>query len=825
MLSQNQTFYIRPALTIVEMVIAMAIMATVFAVVLPQFSAIRNSWNTKAGTAEALQNGRILMDHINRNLSTAVKIISVSDDSETNGYIEFEDSDENTLRYDVNSTSNYVEFGDIGDLSDLAGPVSQFQFTCYNDEDFETPITDVNSIRLIKVEATIVNSSQSSQDKTFTTLVYLRSNWESTTSSGLVGWWRLDETSGFTAADSSSSGYDGTLTNMSGNEWTSGIVGGALEFDGSNEYIDLPIDSLIGSLTNCTIATWVNWSGLGSDWQRVFDFGTGETYNMFLTPNTSDNELRFAITQTSWHDEDRATASEVLPTGWHHLAVTIDPDNTTYTLYLDAEVVAENTSARFTPSDLGETNQNWLGRSQYAPDPYFNGVLDDFRIYDRVLDPEEVEQLFDVLRYNDFTEAKTGSDDTSITISTPDTNEADLLIAAVATDGDTVSSIEPPGGEGWTEIDISDYHNEVTLGVWWKLADASESSSHQFTWTGNEQAYGWIMHFTGHDPDDPINDFYERGYSSSTPTSPEVTTTVDNCLILRLGAFDDDDITVDDPGLSGHEAITMDTSAGSATVTMVGSWTAGLTHTAESGSNRLLIFTAFVEEGGAIGLTSVTYGGQSMTKVIDEAVGTSFQAYVVAYILDEDGIDAATSSTFAPSWSTTPDNVSYTSAFFTNVNQTTPVGETASNETSGSTPNPITTSSLSTSNGNMVIVAATCGNAGNYTVNNGFTEGRENDMASSTGVVGYKSATGADETPSVWHSVPNRQVIIGFVVQGVTAGSGTVSGGAGYVSQGIADDSGTSNFSLDSSNEAQNLTIAIAPNPNNAITGEGEISP
>ncbi len=45
--------------------------------------------------------------------------------------------------------------------------------------------------------------------------------------------------------------------------------------------------------------------------------------------------------------------------------------------------------------------------------------------------------------------------------------------------------------------------------------------------------------------------------SSSAPSSPSVTTTVDDALILRLGGFDDDDINTGDPGLTGHTAINM----------------------------------------------------------------------------------------------------------------------------------------------------------------------------------------------------------------------------------------------------------------------------
>jgi uncharacterized protein YaiE (UPF0345 family)/competence protein ComGC len=164
-----------PALTLLEMVIALAILSMVMAVVLPQLRAINNSWDTTAGAAETLQNGRVLIDHLNRNLSKAARITAVSDSSTTNGYIEFVDNDANDFRYDI-GTGNYVEFGPVGDLAELAGPVSQLQFTCYDALDTDTPITDVNSIRNVKVEATLTNPAAMDQDMTFTAQAYIRSN-------------------------------------------------------------------------------------------------------------------------------------------------------------------------------------------------------------------------------------------------------------------------------------------------------------------------------------------------------------------------------------------------------------------------------------------------------------------------------------------------------------------------------------------------------------------------------------------------------------------------------------------------------------------------
>jgi regulation of enolase protein 1 (concanavalin A-like superfamily) len=207
----------------------------------------------------------------------------------------------------------------------------------------------------------------------------------------LVGWWKLDETSGITAADSSGSGNDGVT--YGGPQWVTGKFGGALDLDGEDDYVDLPIGSLISSLTNSTLSIWTNWTGAGGDWQRIWDFGSSTDINMFLSPSVGGtNVLRFAITTGSWGAEDQTSAQMALPSGWHNVTVVINAVNNTHTLYLDSEVVTELTNTRYVPSTLGQTTQNWLGRSQY-PDPYFAGSLDDFRIYNKAFTVDEVDLL------------------------------------------------------------------------------------------------------------------------------------------------------------------------------------------------------------------------------------------------------------------------------------------------------------------------------------------------------------------------------------------------------------------------------------------------
>jgi prepilin-type N-terminal cleavage/methylation domain-containing protein len=197
--------------------------------------------------------------------------------------------------------------------------------------------------------------------------------------------------------------------------------------------------------------------------------------------------------------------------------------------------------------------------------------------------------------FEEFTEAIVGSNANSITISTPPgVSAGDLLIAAVVADGNLSSQLIPPAGGGWTEIDLSQQTGAVTLGIWWKLADNPESSSHQFSWGGvAEQAYGWIMRFTGHNPGSPINASAVAGGSSGAPECPAVTTTVTNSLILRMGGFDDDDITIDSPGLGSCTAITMDKSnSGSGTC----SGGAGYLKQSAAGSSGTVSFSLTASE-------------------------------------------------------------------------------------------------------------------------------------------------------------------------------------------------------------------------------------
>ena len=144
----------------------------------------------------------------------------------------------------------------------------------------------------------------------------------------------------------------------------------------------------MSELSDFTIATWINLSSV-SDWVRIFDFGTGTNVNMFLTPSDGTSGLlRFAITTGGGAAEQQINSTFAFPTGvWTHVAVTLHRG--VGVLYVDGVEVGRNNTMTLNPSSLGNTTQNYIGKSQYA-DPYFDGRVDDFRILNLALTAADV---------------------------------------------------------------------------------------------------------------------------------------------------------------------------------------------------------------------------------------------------------------------------------------------------------------------------------------------------------------------------------------------------------------------------------------------------
>jgi Concanavalin A-like lectin/glucanases superfamily len=150
-------------------------------------------------------------------------------------------------------------------------------------------------------------------------------------------------------------------------------------------------------LTNTTIEAWTVWTMANpaastAEWQRVFDFGSnsstiegeqGSNANaFFLTAKAGTNGKLHVEYESSGNIN--LEAPEALPTQvLVQLVVVVDEDTQILSMYQNGALQgARSFSGSLTTITY---RNNWLGRSQYADNPSFQGRILDFRIYSAAL--------------------------------------------------------------------------------------------------------------------------------------------------------------------------------------------------------------------------------------------------------------------------------------------------------------------------------------------------------------------------------------------------------------------------------------------------------
>jgi len=205
---------------------------------------------------------------------------------------------------------------------------------------------------------------------------------------GLLADYEFDQTKGSVAVDSSGNFRNaGLFGSMS---WGTGHGSpGDASFGGG--YLLLP-PGIMDQAHELTFSAWVKLRTNDRAWQRIFDFGTGTGSYLFLTPRSTDNTLRFAIT-TYGVDAEQKLDAPSLPIGtWKHVAVVLGASGGT--MFVDGQAVASGAMVTVRPADIAPIADNWLGRSHYTADPALDGEMDGVRIYSRALSAAEIMALF-----------------------------------------------------------------------------------------------------------------------------------------------------------------------------------------------------------------------------------------------------------------------------------------------------------------------------------------------------------------------------------------------------------------------------------------------
>jgi hypothetical protein len=215
--------------------------------------------------------------------------------------------------------------------------------------------------------------------------------------SGLVGYWKFDEGNGTIAHDSSNNNNTGTLVN--GPFWVDGKYGKALNFDGSDDYVDCGTLGDFGSTTlndTTTYMFWINTSQTTSS--RIL--GTiNDGYNTALAiemniPTT--DKVRIYIRDDERHrlSADLENVFDFTGTGWHHFAFVVDVRNSSIVIYIDGISRAITYSHQEAPTTFSDFQYPFtIGAWNLWGDvqSFFNGTIDDIKIYNRTLDSIEIE--------------------------------------------------------------------------------------------------------------------------------------------------------------------------------------------------------------------------------------------------------------------------------------------------------------------------------------------------------------------------------------------------------------------------------------------------
>lgn len=207
---------------------------------------------------------------------------------------------------------------------------------------------------------------------------------------GPVGWWKLDESGGSTAANAAGNNLMGELHGQP--RWTpeAGGHGGALEFDSQRDWVEFPDSTDLDFRNGLSVAVWVKARRVGKATDTLL--AKGEAWRLHRLGGKGD--LEFVLTGPQTTGSSKGKAPSVVFKGplednqWHHIAGVYDGKR--IVLYVDGEEQdAVSASGPISANNVPVT----LGENAASRGRLFGGWLDDARLYTRALSAEEVKAL------------------------------------------------------------------------------------------------------------------------------------------------------------------------------------------------------------------------------------------------------------------------------------------------------------------------------------------------------------------------------------------------------------------------------------------------
>jgi hypothetical protein len=203
---------------------------------------------------------------------------------------------------------------------------------------------------------------------------------------GLVGFWKLDESQGGNVSDSSGNNNNGSLVGDPQWKPSGGILGGALEFDGDGDYVEIENESNFDFAGQVTVAAWANVASVPMEWAAIVSKGDSAWR---ISTERSERRFHFAVDAGTY-----ISGQKVVDAGeWHHVAGVYDGSQ--MRLYVDGQLDASG-------SHKGHIGQNdhpvYIGENAEQTGRFWHGLIDDVRIYNYNLSKKEIKALYDAVK-------------------------------------------------------------------------------------------------------------------------------------------------------------------------------------------------------------------------------------------------------------------------------------------------------------------------------------------------------------------------------------------------------------------------------------------
>ena len=223
--------------------------------------------------------------------------------------------------------------------------------------------------------------------------------------SSLVGWWRFDtndDLNGVTL-DRSGNGNNGKLINIATSTFYSiGKIGQGFNFDGTNDYVNIGNPASLQITGSLTLSAWVYLNDYSQTTNRIltkFPATAGQrSYEMSLDNDNSPNYNNLSILVSS-NGTTLIYAYDENPfplTAWTLATVVYDASAQTLAIYKNGALIPSTLSGVVPASIFNGTGNVVIGQRSGIGSTYFDGKIDDARVYNRALSANEIAQLYNM---------------------------------------------------------------------------------------------------------------------------------------------------------------------------------------------------------------------------------------------------------------------------------------------------------------------------------------------------------------------------------------------------------------------------------------------